>query len=311
MRENEVIPFDVAVRHYATNPLDNMTTAAAKAAGLARVNAWAKMGSIKTIGELKDVIRSEWEDKLEGLVGLWRDKDKLYCEFSSEMEKHAFLDEAGVGIAPERMKMNNNRMLLGMIGGYIERPNLRGEHVRRSPIEMVIYNVPREVSVEAMRELLVRRSQDELSIPYECRQLERGLGRAMRFKTSQEGFRRLIREDSWPMFASDDGQVLCKMKMRIWIRPRQCKFCYTFDWQDHICMGLCCGNCGMNGHKRAQCRQNVRFCMNCKEAGHRAQDPWCPIYMRELSQALRKYDLPLEYLEDEAKRAVLMKLIQR
>lgn len=77
----------------------------------------------------------------------------------------------------------------------------------------------------------------------------------------------------------------------------------------HRCRGKLCARCGSSKHNTAACSETGRYCVNCRRSGHRARDVNCPTHLLAITREIRKIDLPLEYLEDQDLRFILLKAL--
>jgi len=106
-----------------------------------------------------------------------------------------------------------------------------------------------------------------------------------------------------------DGKTKTNLFVRINCRPWQCRACYAIGYHPN-CDGKTCTKCGSKEHQASNCSRKTRFCTNCKKPGHSARDTHCPRYLNEFAKEVRKFDLPLEYLEDSDRIGQLIKQLQ-
>jgi len=106
-----------------------------------------------------------------------------------------------------------------------------------------------------------------------------------------------------------DGKTKTTLFISINCRPWQCRFCFAIGHHP-TCDGKTCTKCGAKDHQAANCATKTRSCSNCKKPGHSARDSHCPRYLNELAKEIRKFDFPLEFLEENDRIGQLIKQLQ-
>lgn len=233
----------------------------------------------------------------------WKDKFNTYVQFSNREDKLKFIaDTKAYTSYPSLTKLN----------GLISTENKFGNHFTRKEVKLEITNIHESIKVDKINKLLTDLKEKEgamISIIKEGK-LYGPIGRQHRslmFKVDATGYDLIFNKLGGviPYNSSTDDKCI-KLWPRINTRPWSCRDCYYIG-MDHKCEGKACAQCGANNHASKDCKQRTRFCTNCKKNGHRARDAHCPIYMREIIKELKRMDIPLEVLEDNAKRFDLVK----
>lgn len=250
--------------------------------------------------EIIEMIEREWiEGQKQPTATFWQDKEYIYCQFISKKDKNEFLDYVSTD---DKLKF-----ILKMV----EKPNSIGDHFTRKLIRVSINNVRCNIKADRIKEILLRivDNVEDISDFREGKIIKDAMKRTIMLKINAEGFRKLfgLLDGAIPYSNRETG-TKTKLIMKINCRPWQCKECFMFG--QHQCKGRRCGQCSSLDHASRDCKSLTKFCTNCNKKGHKSKDPHCSVYLNEIAKELRKYDIPMEYLEEKELRFALIKSIQ-
>lgn len=250
--------------------------------------------------KVTEVIESEYcEAVKKPSATYWADKDYVYAQFISRLEKEYFL--AWIQRKRGHSDVKDN----------ILTPNDNGEHLTRKPVRIIINNVRRPIKADLVEKTFKLILGDNCLFEkfHEGKPDSLTGNRAIIFQTDSEGFKTLFGtcDGSIPYYnASSNAKT--RLFLKINCKPWICRDCFSFG--HHDCEGKLCANCGSKEHASKDCKSKTKFCKNCKRKGHKAKDSHCPVYQAEIAKELRKVSIPLEFFEDKEKRFHLIKHIQ-
>lgn len=230
-------------------------------------------------------------------VTYWSDKNNSYAQFLTPGLKEDFIKWA-TDNQPELAKR-------------IPRPTDQGHHITRKEIRLVIPSVPERIEPCAVEDVIKCVAENPATVgPIRAGKPYGGVRRIRSLMTTvtQDGFKLIFRGFNG-VIPANDGKMTTRLYPKIACKPWACRECFYIG-PAHNCEGKACAQCGRHGHDQKSCKSKTRYCSNCKRQGHRAKDASCPIYIREVIKELKRMDIPLDYLQEEAKRFTLIKALQ-
>lgn len=242
--------------------------------------------------QVVNVISINWCEKMaHDPVVSWRDHYNSYCEFETAQEKNNFLDTVKTNPDFEPIKE------------LIKEPNSLGHHFQRRPVKLIFVGVDARIDAGKVQAGLISRAPRACSFSemrsgkvYGARQLK-----SISFTANAHGFEYIFKTLRGRVPYSDRTKnISIKLLARLNIKPYMCNKCYMIG--RHDCKGKACAKCSSQGHTAWDCQSSVEFCVNCKKPTHKSNDRSCPTYLQLLVREIRKYDIPLEFLEDEVAR---------
>lgn len=283
-----------------------------------------------TASEIAEYILENWSNKSTGAdlgtqrrrVCLWQDKNFVYAEFSSPYQKNAFLDMVTGAASKQPSPLKN----------LIQKPDANsGLHYNRKLIKIEIMNVPASVDLETVKLLILSDAHQHCAFTdFRDGQLHTSKRlRSVVFKVNNHGFRHLfeVMEGCLPLTLQTRPRIKStKLAFRVNCKVWTCNHCHGFSNStenedggsfvgssstlsrgSHQCRGRLCARCSSKRHSTRDCRESNRYCINCSRTGHRARDVNCPAYLHAVANEIKKADIPLEYLEDDDLRFLLLK----
>jgi len=237
-----------------------------------------------------------------GPISFRNSKELLFVQLATAGEKEAMIDYIKLSNPHDILK----ETLLPSPGGN------SGLHFERLPIKLEINTLHSTVKFEKVKEMLeslIDNSKGGRLLMIKDGKISNQTNkRTISMKVNGAAF--------WDVFATmngiipyKDGKVKTNLFVRVNCRPWQCRACYAIGHHP-TCEGKVCNKCGSKDHQATSCIKKTRFCRNCKKPGHSARDTHCPEFLNEFAKEIRKYDFPLEYLEESERIAQLVKQLQ-
>lgn len=206
-----------------------------------------------------------------------------------------------------------------------------GFHFAREMVHIEITDVPSTVSTDSISSMIMfglsgncKFSEFRDGKPYGALRK-----RSIMFRVNDCAFKHLfdtLNGDISVVLANSPRFITKTLYFRVSCRARRCKQCFSISpsrarfnntsgddahasdrvaFGRHRCKGRICAKCGAIGHDSGQCSEMYHFCVNCKRLGHGSKHLSCPTYLRAVLKELQRFDLPLEYLEEDSNRARL------
>lgn len=224
---------------------------------------------------------------------IWQDKNNIYVRFSIEEDKEKFYHQILMPSNPVLYDKIYNRTLKECDGGL--------KPLIRRPVKLEMLAVKEAIKIDDIRKMFEKIGQQAFTNLKEGKPIANSKTRVVSIRANAFGFEKL--------FKNLDGKVMLPNGIvypRINVRPYVCRDCSSLLPQ-HKNNGKVCNNCGNNNHRAVDCGSKTRFCGNCKTVGQRAKDLSCPKYIQELIKEVQKCDIPIEFMEDEYLRAILVR----
>ena len=236
-----------------------------------------------------------------GPISFRSSKELLFAQMASPSEKEALVDF---------IKISEPTSILKEV---ILPPNKTTKlHFDRLPIKLEINNLHATVRIEKIKEILeslIDSSKGGKLIDIKDGKISSFTNkRTVSLKVNSHAFSDIF-EKMNGIIPLTDGKTKTTLFVRINCRPWLCRACFAIGHHP-TCEGKVCTKCGSKDHQASACTKKTRFCRNCKRPGHSARDSHCPKYLNELGKEIRKYDFPLEFLEEAEKTAQLVKQLQ-
>lgn len=251
-----------------------------------------KFGNHVDHSHIMATIVEKWCEQLgrEGVM-FWRDYYHTYCEFTSAQMKNEFLDCVKTNASFESIK------------SLIEQPLSNGLHFQRRPIKFMIPGINPRIEPTKIGMALTRSapadsvfSEIKAGKLFGARQV-----RTISFSANASGFNFIFNILRGRITYTDVTTAICtKLNVKINIKPFMCNKCYIIG--RHDCKGRACSFCSAHGHSAAECHSTVEFCINCKKPTHKSNNRACPTYLNLLVKEIRKFDIPIEFMEDAEAR---------
>lgn len=280
------------VRKYISNCLKNL----AKSERVLRESTiMLKHGDELSAKEIPEMVEKDWSLALnKPTVTSWQDKTYVYLQFANWETKNIFLDFAAMNMSPKFI-------------AAIEKPASIREHMQRKPVRVLICNVRAVYKTENIHKGLIRSLPEKGIIEFkEHKPNVITKARNIELTINEEAFKFLFGtlDGVIPYFGLTLNQKL-RLSLKIFCKPWSCRQCFSFGY--HQCEGKICGNCSKPQHSSRDCTQKTKYCKNCKKRGHRPKDTHCETYLFEVAKELRKYAIPMEFLENKEMRYNLTK----
>lgn len=256
--------------------------------------------------KIAELIEKGWTEEAKGTPPIfWNDKSHTFVQFMSKADKSQFV---------QRVKGSSSTSGMGRLNGLMASENADGNHFDRRDIKLEITNVREAIKPERIDITLKNMSSDQAFFsPVKPGKLHGPEGRKQRslmIKVNGGGFEVIFNKLNGIIpYNSIDDKITFKLLPKINARPWSCRDCYFIGPNHRDCRGKSCAKCGKDDHLTKFCKSKTRYCTNCKRDGHRAKDAHCPIYTREIIKEIKRMNIPLEFLEDDAKRFDLVKAI--
>lgn len=237
----------------------------------------------------------------EAAMSFWANKLFSFCQFTNPETKDAFLD----------FLVTDNALL--PIKELLIKPDHNGLHFFRMPVKLEINNIRGNIKTDIVQETLSTIVGDSNLIIdlKESKPNPLNKSRNIYFKTPAKGFNRLFRNmDGSIQYTNAATSTRTKLYIKVNVRPWQCRECLEFSSGLHQCPGKLCVQCGTKGHTTKECTSKTKYCSNCRQKGHKAKDTHCQSYLNMVAKEVRKYDFPIDFLEDKDLRFILTKHIQ-
>lgn len=242
-------------------------------------------------------IIDQWSEQHKQLPPTaWQDKERSYFQFDSIETKEALL-----------CLLNGKAEFKELVVKY----SGEGEYFRRKPVRVEINNVRSNIKLDRIKEILTLATGSDKTI------MDLREGKPHAITRNRSIMFKVLAEEVVTLFDTLDGEITysnkgeekrIKLRMRINVKPWQCKDCYAFGL--HKCEGKKCANCGAKDHQSKECRAKTKWCSNCKKKGHKARDTHCSTYLNEVAKEIRKIDIPSNFLESPSMRNRLYKTLQ-
>jgi len=250
--------------------------------------------------EITDKVQAFVAMSQSGPVVIRNSKEYLFVQMARSRDKEALIDY--IRISPETDKLKIS----------LKPPNRAGQYYERLPIKLEINNVPEEIKLDKIKTLIESLLSDtdgaKLVLIKDGKLNPKTKRRDISLKVNGAAFKEIC-STMHAILPYNDGKTRSNLFIKVNCRPYQCNSCYTIGYHPK-CVGKHCARCGSSDHEAKKCNRRTRFCRNCNKTGHRAKDPHCPRYMAEIAKEIRKFDFPIEYLEDGDNALQLAKLIQ-
>lgn len=248
--------------------------------------------------DIPDIVEKKWsEGEKKPSITSWQDKEFVFLQFADLETKQSFLDFSALHMSD---KFVNS----------IQPPTEMNEHMRRKPVKVIINNVRAAYKTELIKQGLEKTlPQGALTEFKEHKPNPITKARNIMFQTNEEGFKFLFGtlDGVMPYFGLTLNQK-SRLTLKIFCKPWACRDCFSFGF--HQCEGKLCAQCSGTKHVTKDCVQKTKYCRNCKKRGHRSKDPHCSVYLQEVAKELRKYAIPMEFLEESDLRFNLTKHLQ-
>ena len=253
-----------------------------------------------TQNSIKDLIEDIWvRERGNNPVSFWQDKEHVYCKFLDQTSRNTFLDAVKVSASFAVIK-----------DLVLSRNESDGNYYVRKSVRIVLPYVRANVKANLVLEML----EKILGGKGKAKEFKEGKAqpngaRDIFFKIDSSAFTNLFKiADGVLPYSNKETNARVRLYAKIVVRPWQCRDCYKLG--SHQCEGKLCANCGQKGHLTKDCKSKTKFCPNCKRRGHKARDVYCSLYLKEVAKELRKYDIPLEFFEDDDLRRILSTFLQ-
>jgi len=236
-----------------------------------------------------------------GPVAFRSSKELLFVQFATPGEKEAAIDFI-------KLSHTSNILKETLLPAN---PITKG-HFERLPVKLELNNLHSSIKLDKVKEVLDSLIDDSkggklISIKDGKPSAINGK-RTISMKVNSHAFSDIF-EKMNGMVPFNDGKTKTTLFFRINCRPWQCRACYAIGHHP-TCDGKTCTKCGAKEHQATNCTKRTRFCTKCKKPGHSARDSHCPRYLNEFAKEVRKFDFPLEYLEDNERIGQLIKQLQ-
>jgi len=186
-------------------------------------------------------------------------------------------------------------------------------NMSRAPVRCEILGVKRFIKLDIVQKILSQMAQNNTHAKFdnlrESRSAPNSSARTLMFQTNGYGLLALYRHFEAKLLYRD-GKIKMDLKVYINCRPYVCRNCFHVGRHPKCTSGKLCSRCGSDKHDENKCQSRFKFCKNCKRPGHRAKDQNCQVYLRAVYAEVRRVDIPLEFLENEEKRAFLVAKIR-
>jgi len=246
-----------------------------------------------------DILETHWTERRSQLpITFWRDQRSTFAQFASRIVKNSFLDYTSLDT---EFPLRDN----------IRRANQDGEHFTRKPVRIEIMNVRGNINATKLMDIIRASIIDadascEISAIREGKKYSGSTTRSLMFTTNGAGFRHLFGAmEGTVTYSHLATGVRARLAMRVNCRPWMCRDCFKFE--RHECEGKLCSQCGSKEHPSTECASMTSYCTNCSKKGHKARDLDCPTYLYQLCKEIRKFDIPIEYMEEKELRFILIK----
>lgn len=258
-----------------------------------------KINDIYDHAAIVEYIDTEWTKKHNQISATyWRDQTYTYCQFLSASVKNSFLD---------MLTLDDGHPIKYMIG----KPNKEGLHYTRKPVRIEIQGVREGIMADRILNS-IRISVESKHLNCLISEIREGKAnpanksRSLMLNVDADGFRHLFLTLGCKVpYLSLTSAIRARLTIKINCRPWVCKACSSIG--RHDCPGSLCRQCGKKDHTADNCRAETSFCPRCSKPGHRASNLMCPTYMFHLLKEVRKFDIPLEFYEEEELRSQLIK----
>jgi len=252
------------------------------------------------VEEITDRIQAYVAMSQSGPVTIRNSKDYVFVQMARGRDKEALMNFIKLSPPTDKLKIS------------LKAPNRDGQYYERLPIKLEINNVPDEIKLDKIKALIESLINDEngakLVLAKDGKINPKTKKRDISLKVNGAAFKEICGTMN-AVLPYNDGKNKSNLFVKINCRPYQCNSCYTIGYHPK-CLGKHCARCGSGDHEAKNCNKRTRFCRNCNKTGHRAKDPHCPRYLAEIAKEIRKFDFPIEYLEDSDNALQLAKLIQ-
>lgn len=283
------------VRKYISDCLRNL---AKRERNLREATIMLKYNDTLSAKDIPDIVEKKWsQEQNKPSITSWQDKEVVYLQFADLETKQSFLDFAALHM-PDKFV------------SAIQPPNAMNEHMKRKPVRVVINNVRAAYRADLIKAGLEKTLPTGGLMEFkENKANPITKARNIMFQTNEDGFKFLFGtlDGIMPYFGLTLNQKT-RLRMKIFCKPWACRDCFSFGY--HQCEGKLCGQCSGTKHITKDCVQKTKYCKNCKKRGHRSKDPHCEIYLQEVAKELRKFAIPMEYLEENELRFNLTQHLQ-
>lgn len=246
------------------------------------------------------LVEKEWLEKLEQTPPtFWSDKDNTYCQFISQEAKEVFLEYI------------RKPTTISTLKDYIVNINSKQGHYTKKPVKLEISNLRGNIKLETIEKIIRKNmgTNSQLSEFKEGKTNEQTRNKNITFKANSSAMKDIIEKLRWIIpYTNVQTDTRARLYIKINCKPWLCRDCYIIG--KHQCTGKRCAKCGFKQHTTKECKSATKFCPSCKQKGHRAKDPHCPIYLKNLAKNLTKMDMPEGLLENKKYRQEVIDNLQ-
>lgn len=268
---------------------------------------FSKAGNSKQL--LDELIEKDWMATSvdQPMTKTWYDRDRTYLRFIDLNSKELFLNYLNSRSENSHKASRLKENLLPV--------NSDGHTLIRRQVTLMLRGIHGAISLKLVKSLLTKYGSDLCQFNFisesddDC--LDKGKRRMpnVLVKVNSEGFRTVFDTLNGVIpYYNRETNVRGQLHATIFCKPWVCNKCYFVGFK-HKCPGKRCAMCGSKQHTTTNCKSNVRICSNCKQVGHRPRDAECPIFLKEVIRMVKQLDIPIEYLEDDRKRLILVRLL--